>query len=160
MSRFLKRGGIVVAVLAVAIQFLGPSPTNPPIDQTQALPTREVFDRSCSDCHSNRTRWPWYSHVAPASWLVVGHVDHARSHMNVSEWAGFTPSESDHMLTNMCKLARNGRMPLSSYLLLHHDAKLSGDDVASLCSWTEAVRRGEPGTGAAAPAASGEATPR
>ena len=138
---FLKKAGIVAAVLFVAIQFLGPSPTNPPVEAGRALTTSEVFNRSCADCHSSTTRWPWYSHVAPASWLVVGHVDHARSHMNVSDWHSYTADEADHMLASMCRLSKNGKMPLPSYLWLHHDARLSTSDITALCEWAETQRR-------------------
>jgi len=137
----LKVSAVIVAALALGIQFIGPSPTNPAVDPVRELKTIEAFDRACSDCHSSRTRWPWYSHVAPVSWLVVGHVDHARRHMNVSEWAGIPPREADHKLATMCKFSRNGEMPLGSYLLMHREAKLSEADVDSICQWTEALRR-------------------
>jgi len=136
----LKVSAIVLAALAVVIQFFGPAPTNPAVDPARELRTIEQFDRSCADCHSSRTRWPWYSHVAPASWFVVGHVDHARSHMNVSEWAGLTPPDADHKLATICKFSRNGKMPLDSYLLLHRDARLSAVDADAICKWTEALR--------------------
>ena len=145
--RILKTVSLCAGTLMAAIQFVGSPRTNPPVDEARALRTSDVFDRACANCHSNRTRWPWYSHVAPASWFVVGHVDHARSHMNASDWARFTPAESDHMLASMCTLARKGEMPLRSYPLLHEEARLSAGDVTALCEWTEAARREQAAAG-------------
>ncbi len=82
--------------------------------------TREIFFRVCKDCHSNETEWPWYSFVAPASWLVQWDVEEARSHFNVSEW-GREKNEGDEA----AKLVREGEMPLWFYLPLHPDARLS-----------------------------------
>ena len=140
MRRFVKGIGITAVVAAVAIQLIGPWPTNPPVDAARTLPTTPVFDRACRDCHSNETRWPWYSHVAPARGFVVGHVNHGRSHMNVSDWAEFTPQEADHKLATICKFSRQAKMPLPSYLLLHSEAKLTPDDIKQICDWTETQR--------------------
>lgn len=78
-------------VAAVLIQFLpyGHSHTNPPVIQEPAWnspATKALFRRACFDCHSNETTWPWYSHVAPVSWLVQNDVDGGRKHLNFSEW--------------------------------------------------------------------------
>jgi hypothetical protein len=94
-----------------------------------------ILDRSCRDCHSNNTRWPWYSHVAPASWLLIDHVNHGRSHLNVSEWGRYDRPRRAELLKNSCELARKGAMPMPSYLLMHRAARLSPADVETLCAW-------------------------
>ena len=101
-----------------------------------AEPCVDVLDRACRDCHSNDTRWPWYSHVAPISWFVIDHVDHGRSHFNYSEWNRYSQADAESLLERVCKLARLGTMPLPSYTWMHGRARLSPGDVAALCSWT------------------------
>jgi hypothetical protein len=97
-----------------------------------------ILDRSCGDCHSNKTRWPWYSNVAPVSWFVIDHVDHGRSHLNFSEWGRLNRREAQEMLSQICREVKSGNMPLSSYTPLHPGSKLSADDGKLLCDWTSA----------------------
>ena len=99
-----------------------------------------VVQRGCADCHSNRTRWPWYSRVSPASWLVVGDVNEARDALNLSEWTSLSAEKARVRLSDMCKQVRKGDMPPWQYLLIHRDARLSEADVAALCGF--AVSRG------------------
>ena len=131
--------------LFVVAQFVGPAKTNPVIDPSLALETKlhvdpkveTILNRSCVDCHSNRTRWPWYTNVAPVSWFVIGHVNDGRRDLNLSEWGNYDNSKQSRRLDQMCQLAKAGAMPLSSYTPLHPGSKLSGDDVKALCEWTE-----------------------
>ncbi|HKY31551.1 MAG TPA: heme-binding domain-containing protein [Candidatus Polarisedimenticolia bacterium] len=147
--KLLKGAGIVLAVAFAGIQFVRPDRSNPPEDPAATLgavapmspAAREVFDRSCADCHSSRTRWPWYSHVAPVSWFVAEHVRHARSHLNVSEFARYEPDDAAHHVKEMCEMAEEGRMPLPSYLWIHRGARLGQADVRALCDWSEGARR-------------------
>lgn len=139
---------IVLACLFVVAQFSRPARTNPTVDQTRALQAHTqvspqvaaILDRSCGDCHSNKTRWPWYSNVAPVSWLVIDHVDHGRSHLNFSEWDRYNRREAEDMLKEICQEVKSGNMPLSSYTPLHPGSKLSADDVKMLCEWTNTER--------------------
>jgi len=137
---------VVMACLFVVAQFSRPARTNPAVDQSQDLHAHTqvspqvaaILDRSCGDCHSNKTRWPWYSNVAPVSWFVIDHVDHGRSHLNLSEWGRFNQREAQEMLTQICREVKSGNMPLSSYTPLHPGSKLSAEDVKVLCDWTNA----------------------
>jgi hypothetical protein len=134
---------------AVAIQFVRPARTNPGTDLGRRLAAHlpvtpeasAILDRACRDCHSNDTRWPWYSNVAPVSWFVIDHVNHGRRHFNVSDWAQYGPEDADRILKNACAFARKEMMPMPSYLLMHREARLSDADVTALCDWTETVRR-------------------
>jgi hypothetical protein len=85
--------------------------------------TRAVFFRACRDCHSNETVWPWYSHIAPMSWLVQGDVEEGRSHFNVSDWG----REKQHG-DEAAEMVRTEEMPLWFYLPLHPDARLSAKE--------------------------------
>ena len=155
MRKYLKYAFLTGIVLALAIQVVRPARTNPAADPTAALTARvtvpaevsAILDRSCRDCHSNATRWPWYTNVAPVSWWVIDHVNHGRSHFNYSEWGKYNAGERENLLKQVCELVRKGEMPLPSYLRMH-DAKLSAEDVQSLCAFTDAVRsRPVPQTG-------------
>ena len=148
MKKFLKSVVIVLAVAFLAIQVVRPERTNPPVDSSRTIHSQlqpppevmSVLERSCADCHSNQTRWPWYSNIAPASWLLVNHVNHARSHMNFSEWAKYERKDAAELLEEMCDETSKGDMPLPSYLLIHRDAKLTPQDVRTLCEWSKAAR--------------------
>jgi hypothetical protein len=139
---------IVVACLLVIAQFKRPARTNPAIDSAHAIEAQmqldpkvaAILDRSCNDCHSNKTRWPWYASVAPVSWFVIDHVDHGRSHLNFSEWGKYTTEEKMTHLGQFCDLVTGGWMPLSSYTPLHPNAKLSDEDKKLVCEWASAER--------------------
>ena len=148
MRKRLKIGLSLAVVLVVAIQFIRPARTNPTAApgaslQAQVAVPPEVatlLDRSCRDCHSNQTRWPWYTNVAPVSWWVIDHVDHGRTHFNYSDWQKYRPDERDNLLKQMCELTRKGEMPLASYLRMH-DAKPTEEALRQLCTFTDATRR-------------------
>jgi Haem-binding domain len=103
MLALLKRLAVLLVFILVAVQFFQPARTNPPVDPKRELHAHlavdaavdaavaTVFERSCNDCHSYRSVWPWYSHVAPVSWLVVSDVNRGRKAVNFSEWAGYRP---------------------------------------------------------------------
>ena len=137
---------IVFLVVFIGAQFIRPVRDNPPTPAGSSLvgkATPEVaaiLDRACRDCHSNDSRWPWYTNVTPTNWFVANHVHHAREHLNYSLWATYDEDDRDKFLGNMCSLAQRRRMPLPSYLLVHRDAKLSDVEIKTLCDWTEKMR--------------------
>lgn len=144
MRRALR---LLLTVLALAfggLQFVRPPRTNPASDPAHSLRTSvtvslaadDILDRACRDCHSNDTRWPWYSHIAPASWLVIDHVNHGRSHFNYSTWGTYDPQRQAELLKGSCELAREAAMPMPAYLLAHRSARLSPADVDTLCALT------------------------
>ena len=149
MKRLAQRLLLIVCVLLVAIQLVPVGRTNPPVDPAQTLErtltvppdVKAILDRSCRDCHSNQTVWPWYSHVAPASWLLVSDVNHARDEMNFSEWGAENTDAQRDSLLEICRKVKKGAMPLGTYKLLHKEAALTASDVTTLCTWTEAARR-------------------
>jgi mono/diheme cytochrome c family protein len=85
--------------------------------------TRALFFRVCRDCHSNETVWPWYSHIAPVSWLVQSDVEEGREHFNVSDW-GREKQDGDEA----AEMVRIEEMPLWFYLPLHSEAQMSADE--------------------------------
>jgi hypothetical protein len=92
-----------------------------------------ILDRSCQDCHSDRTAWPWYSHVAPISWAISKHVKEGREMLDFSEWGNQPPSASERML--ICDAVSDGRMPLPEYTMIHRNAKLSKREIELICEW-------------------------
>ena len=96
---------------------------------------KAILKRSCYDCHSNETEWPWYSHLAPVSWLLADHVEEGREHLSFSDWEPL--KDMAWVRSRIYNMAEAGQMPLESYLLLHSKAKLSEDDLAVLKKWAE-----------------------
>jgi hypothetical protein len=148
LLKVIKWVVIVVACLFVIAQFKRPAKTNPAIDPSQTLEAHvqmdpnvaAILDRSCYDCHSNKTRWPWYANVAPVSWFVIDHVNEGRDDLNFSEWGTYSRDEQQAQLGQLCDLVTEGWMPLSSYTPLHPSAKLSEEDKRLLCNWAATER--------------------
>jgi hypothetical protein len=144
-----KRAVLAIVAGACAIQLVRPARTNPVTDpaRTMTSVTRlpasvlAVLEKGCRDCHSNDTRWPWYSNVAPVSWFVIDHVNQGRRQFNYSDWAQYDEDNVPRLLKDVCELTRKGAMPMSSYLWMHEDARLSERDVSILCNWTNVHRR-------------------
>jgi heme-binding protein len=144
----LKWLALTLACLFIGLQFIRPARTNPAVDQSQTIHAHlqvtpevaAILDRSCQDCHSNTTRWPWYSNVAPVSWLLTDHVNEGRQHLNLSEWGRYDNRRAQKKLEEMCDEVKDGAMPISSYTQIHRGAKLSAEDVNVLCDWAEAER--------------------
>ena len=138
-------GKSIMALLGLflVIQIVRPARTNPPIDPGRMLEAKvevpsdveAILNRACADCHSNRTRWPWYSSVAPVSWLVVNDVTEGRRHLNLSDWEQRHRHEGSPF-DEMCKQVRDGEMPPWYHRPLHPESRLSPSDVQTICAWT------------------------
>jgi hypothetical protein len=134
----------IVSLLIVGAQAIRPARTNPPTDpsrtieaQTQMTPeVKAILDRACRDCHTHDTVWPWYSQVAPISWIVISHVNEGREHLTLSDWASYDPARAVRKLDDMCEQVRSGEMPMTSYVWAHPAANVTDADVAALCAWT------------------------
>lgn len=148
MKKVLQWIGIGLLIAFLGIQFYRPDRTNPPVDPSQTLyavvpvpeEVKTVLERSCFDCHSHETRWPWYSSIAPAMWVVAHDVEEGREHLNFSEFARYKPLRAVSKLDMACEQVLNGNMPLPNYLTLHPGAGLSRAEVDLLCDWVESVR--------------------
>ena len=143
--RIIKSVVLVGVVLLLAAQMVRPGRTNPNVEPTRTIESQTkltpeiagLFNRACDDCHSNKTDWPWYSNVAPVSWFVIDHVNHGRRHLNFSSWAEYDQEQADDLLRNIAKEVQQGSMPLTSYTLLHPEAKLSPDERNIIIEWAQ-----------------------
>lgn len=116
-------GGLLAVFLVIQVLPVWALKTNPPVvaePNWDSPQTRALAQRACFDCHSNETKWPWYSNVAPVSWLVILDTVRGRNHLNFSEW-GTTRAEVDRVGRQI----QRGDMPPSTYLITHPDAKLT-----------------------------------
>lgn len=91
-----------------------------------------ILKKSCYDCHSNHTKYPWYDKIAPISWWVASHISHAKDELNFEEWATYSLKRKKHKLEEIVEETEEGHMPLQSYLWMHSDAKLSENQLSEL----------------------------
>jgi len=141
--------GVVAAAIAAAggslvhpFGTLGSSRNNQAILQDAQIDpaTLAIVQRACQNCHSEKTVWPWYSRVAPASWLLERDVQQARMHMNLSRWQDYSPDERLGLLSEIGSAVRNREMPVQRYLLLHSEARLTDAERQQIYRWTRSER--------------------
>jgi hypothetical protein len=131
----MKKILVVLLVAFIIIQFF-------PIDKTNPAPTpgmdflkikntpqevAAIINTSCYDCHSNETKYPWYSNISPASWFLKNHIDEARKHLNFSTFAMYEPKRQVHKLEECIEMVEKNEMPLESYFVGHQGAKLTDE---------------------------------
>jgi hypothetical protein len=141
MHRRVKQAAVVFAMVFAAVQLIRPERAKPATDAARTIQahvgtTRElasVLDRSCGDCHSNETVWPWYTQIAPASWLMAYGVREGRKAVNFSEWAAYPPEAQRALLSASCQDASDGKMP-GAYTLLRPETRLSRQDIETICA--------------------------
>lgn len=144
----MKYAKIIISLLIlgiIAIQFIpsGIEESKPVGDRNIVNsglisdPVSALLRKSCFDCHSDQTELPWYSKMAPVSWLLADHINEGKSHLNFSIWEGYSVSEKTGKLEDIKDEIESGGMPLKSYILMHPEAKLTPEEVTSLMTWTE-----------------------
>ena len=141
-SRWLLLG---IVVVLLGIQAVPVDRSNPPVESEVPAPldVRPILRRACYDCHSTETVWPWYSRVAPVSWLVASDVHEGRGDMNFTAWDRLTPEQRAKRLREAAKRVADGDMPPWDYRLMHRKARLSGQDRSILRAWALSAA-GEP----------------
>jgi hypothetical protein len=147
MRKWIPATLLSAGLTILAIQIVQPARTNPPEQPGHRLDAVAPVDpaaagllnRSCTDCHSHATVWPWYSRVAPISWLVVSDVNRGRRAMNLSEWAGYSAEQKGELQHDICEEARTGEMAPSIYRLAHRNARLNETDRRRLCQWADST---------------------
>lgn len=135
---------VAVAAVFILIQLVPVEQSNRSFDRTKSFeaaekPTPELealLRRSCYDCHSDQTAWPWYSRIAPGSWLITKDVRDGRKKLNLSEWGNMETDEAENRMGELCDEVRGGTMPPKAYLLLHPGARLTQKDVSAICTFS------------------------
>jgi hypothetical protein len=102
---------------------------------------RQILEKSCQNCHSEKTEWPWYSYVVPVSWLIERDVHDARSHMNLSRWGEYGLERRQELLTRLAAAVRSRQMPPARYTLMHPSKKPSASDLERIYEWARGERR-------------------
>jgi mono/diheme cytochrome c family protein len=137
---------VAAAGILAAAQLIPVDRTNP-ADGTEIAARREVaavLERSCFDCHSHRTTWPWYSRLAPVSWLVSHDVEEGREQLNFSRWGEYSDKDRGRLAEEAVEEVEKGAMPLKIYLLLHGGAKVDARGLEVLRQWArEEARSGD-----------------
>lgn len=100
---------------------------------------KQIIKTSCADCHSNNTKYPWYSEIAPISWYLASHVNKGKEHLNFSEWAVYNKDQKNHILKDLDEKLTVHKMPLKSYLILHKEAVLTKDQYDILLNWVKTI---------------------
>jgi len=126
---------LVIGIGFVAIQFIPAGKHNPPVINEPAWDspeTRALTERTCFDCHSNQTKWPWYAQIAPVSWMIAREVQEGRHQINYSEW---NPNQENEAV----EVILQGEMPPKSYLLMHPEARLNKLETDQLIAGLQAT---------------------
>jgi Haem-binding domain len=145
-NRRLKIASFILLVSIVVLS-LATMPTKSPVaasailDGAQIAPNvRTILERSCRDCHSEATHYPWYSYVAPVSFLIRSDVIHGREHLNLSRWSEYSLVRKERSLSEIANQVKDRDMPLPQYTLIHRNARLSDADIEAVFRWTQSER--------------------
>ena len=139
----MKKILILLILVFIGIQFVPMNvPADLPVKEGDALEAPEnlqaILKRSCFDCHSSHTKFPWYSSIAPISWFTKYHVKEGREHLNFSTWNSYADEKKLKYLQKLPKAIKS-KMPLASYLIIHKEAKLSDADKKVISDWATEV---------------------
>ena len=130
-------------ILFIAIQFVRPAQNkrervlSNDMTKIYSVPdnVQAVFRAACYDCHSNNTRYPWYSNIQPGGWLLANHIKNGRSALNFSEFGSYSQRKQTSKLKAIVNSLNDGTMPLKSYSLIHRDARLTNDEKTLIINW-------------------------
>jgi len=144
MSKKRKIGVALIAVL-VLIQFFRPKKNvgvaDAPTDITHSVAVtpevKNILEKSCYDCHSNHTEYPWYFNFQPVAGWLAHHVEEGKHELNFSEFDTYKVKRKKHKLKEIIEQLNEGEMPMSSYLIIHKDATLSEEQKNKLINWAE-----------------------
>ena len=144
----LKKILLTLAAVIVILQLFQIDKTNPPADpaldfmniHNPSSEVAEILKTACYDCHSYKTKYPWYTYTQPLGWWIADHIEDGRDELNFSEWGNYSPRRADHKLEEGIELVEETEMPLPSYTWAHSDARLSDEQRETLISWFKELR--------------------
>lgn len=145
MKKIIRPKTIIISlvVLFLFIQVFRINKNNPVSDEQSDFLKIEnapedislLLKRGCYDCHSNETVYPWYSNIAPVSWILNSHITEGREHVNFSEWGNYQPGRRGHKRDACAEMIQKGYMPLKPYTVIHKDAKFTSEEKEKLVKW-------------------------
>ena len=145
--KIFKKLLIVLLVVFVVAQAFRPeknnsNDTSKDISNSYVVPenVKTILAKACNDCHSNNTRYPWYAEIQPVAWWINDHVKDGKKHLNFNEFDSYRIARQYKKLEECIEEVKDGEMPLSSYTIIHKEAKLSDDEKQILFTWCEIVR--------------------
>ena len=146
MKKYIKPVLWGLLVVLVLIQFVKPA-RNQSNDETYGIHTKyavpqevdAVLKTACNDCHSNYTVYPWYANVQPVAWFLASHVDEGKHHLNLSEFTKRRVAVQNHQFDEIIEMIKEDEMPLTSYTLIHRDAKLSDAQKQLVINWAQSM---------------------
>lgn len=135
----MKRALLIFLIIFVVMQFIRPDKESSVVDKNleikAPLEVMNILKTSCFDCHSNEVKYPWYSDIAPFSWVVANHVNTGRKALNFSIWENYSPEKKEEKLKEIFRTAY-ASMPLPSYIYAHEEADLSKEQRTMIRNWT------------------------
>ena len=149
MSKFIKIGGGLFLGVLLVIQFFRGTYPETVDENTSDLQTvsevssgiGQILNSACYDCHSMETNYPWYSKMAPVSWLIIDHIKEGREELNFSKWGEYPKRTKIRKLKDIAEEIEEHKMPLESYTLLHSEAKLSDKQREILVNWADEMSK-------------------
>jgi hypothetical protein len=145
----LKKILLFLLAVLVIIQFIhpkknqsaGPQPNY--IGNVHPIPAnvKTILEKACNDCHSNNTRYPWYSYTQPTDWWLTNHVNKGKKDLNLDDYTNRSLRYQYHKLEEIAEQVKDGEMPLDSYTWIHKDAVLTDAEKNALISWTDGTRK-------------------
>ena len=146
--KLYKKILLALLIVVIAIQFIQPAhnisgqvlPTD--ITKKVNVPDKvlDIFKNACYDCHSNNTRYPWYVYIQPMGWMMARHVRNGKENLNFSDFGSYSQRKQANKLRAIEKSIKEGSMPLSSYTIMHTDARLSVEDKKVITDWVSNAR--------------------
>jgi hypothetical protein len=143
----IKKILIVLLIALIVIQFFHPAKNSNPGEQPNAIAkaypvpneVADIIKVSCNDCHSNNTVYPWYNTIQPVAWWLNNHIKEGKRQLNFDEFASYTPKRAHRKLDELIEQVKEGEMPLTSYTLIHRNARLSDAQKTTLINWAQSV---------------------
>jgi hypothetical protein len=132
---------VVIVVSVIDVRHIPTNPNSELLAGAEVPPeVRSTIDRACRDCHSDVTRYPWYTYIAPVYWLVNRDIKRGRERLNFSKWAEYSLIRKERCLSEIANQVQDGGMPLAIYTFVHREARLSKADIEVVFEWTQAER--------------------
>lgn len=144
----IKKIAKYLLVVFIIMQFFRIDKVNPKVNFDEDFltvyeadeQTKNIIKNSCYDCHSNETVYPWYSNIAPISWMIKHHVDEGKEHVNFSTFSKYNKEQKEHILEECIEVLEHKEMPLVGYTVFHKNAKLTEQQTAHLISYFKSLK--------------------